>query len=81
MAYLPLLVRPGVAETGWDVRCAPAAKTTDPREVPAAMEILVLFAVLLLLALASAAGLTADTRDSADWKPTDDGWRRSSPTS
>lgn len=35
-------------------------------------------AVLLffvLLVLASAAGLTADTRDSADWKPTADGVR------
>ncbi|MGC5334428.1 hypothetical protein [Micromonospora sp. DT62] len=31
----------------------------------------------VLLALASAAGLTADSRDSADWKPSDDGrrWR------
>jgi hypothetical protein len=35
-------------------------------------------AVLLffvLLAVAAAAGLTADSRDSADWKPTTDGWR------
>jgi hypothetical protein len=29
----------------------------------------------LLLALAAMAGLTADTRDSADWKPTNDGFR------
>jgi hypothetical protein len=29
----------------------------------------------LLIALASMAGRTADTRDSADWKPTDDGFR------
>ena len=37
-------------------------------------------AVLLffvLLVLASAAGLTADSRDSADWKPTADGMRGS----
>jgi len=32
-----------------------------------------LFFVLLLIA--SIAGLTADSRDSADWKPTDDGFR------
>ncbi|WP_189048790.1 hypothetical protein [Micromonospora sonchi] len=31
----------------------------------------------LLIALASAAGLTADSRDSADWKPSEAGrrWR------
>lgn len=29
----------------------------------------------VLLAVAAAAGLTADSRDSADWKPTMDGWR------
>ncbi|MFI7432690.1 hypothetical protein [Micromonospora haikouensis] len=41
------------------------------------MESLLLLLFLLLLAAASAAGLTADTRDSADWKPTDGGrrWR------
>jgi hypothetical protein len=41
------------------------------------MELFILLAFLLLLALAGAAGLTKDTRDSADWKPTDDGrrWR------
>ena len=38
------------------------------------MEIaVVVFCVLLLIA--SAAGLTSDTRDSADWKPTHDGRR------
>jgi len=30
----------------------------------------------LLITIASMAGRTADTRDSADWKPTDDGFRR-----
>jgi hypothetical protein len=30
---------------------------------------------LLLMAAASAAGLTADSRDGADWKPTVDGFR------
>lgn len=42
------------------------------------MEILPLIFFLFLalfLAVASAAGLTADSRDSADWKPTDDGCR------
>jgi len=29
----------------------------------------------LLITLASMAGKTADTRDSADWKPTNDGSR------
>ena len=29
----------------------------------------------ILLAVAAASGRTADSRDSADWKPTEDGWR------
>jgi hypothetical protein len=44
----------------------------------AAMELLLFFLVfVLLLALASALGLSVDSRDSADWKPTVDGrrWR------
>lgn len=36
---------------------------------------------LLLLVLASIAGLTADSRDSADWKPTNDGFRATRPRS
>jgi hypothetical protein len=38
-----------------------------------------LFAVIffVLLAVAGAAGLTADSRDSADWKPSVDGMRAS----
>ncbi|MBB5823910.1 hypothetical protein ACGFI4_03620 [Micromonospora carbonacea] len=41
------------------------------------MESLLLLLFLLLLAVAPAAGLTVDSRDSADWKPTDCGrrWR------
>ncbi|MGR6322568.1 hypothetical protein Q2K19_12750 [Micromonospora soli] len=41
------------------------------------MTVLLLVLFLLFLVVASAVGLTADTRDSADWKPTDDGrrWR------
>ncbi|MEU7615473.1 hypothetical protein AB0M91_10325 [Micromonospora rifamycinica] len=43
----------------------------------AAMEFLLLLLLLAVLAAAPASGLTADTRDSADWKPTDEGrrWR------
>jgi hypothetical protein len=39
-----------------------------------AMEIVVLL-FFVLLAAAAAAGLTVDSRDSADWKPTNDGVR------
>ncbi|MEU5937600.1 hypothetical protein ABZ807_00205 [Micromonospora sp. NPDC047548] len=41
------------------------------------MEFLLLLLFLVGLAVASATGLTADSRDSADWKPTDQGrrWR------
>jgi hypothetical protein len=39
-----------------------------------AMELFIVV-FILLLALASAFGLTTDSRDSADWKPTDGGWR------
>jgi hypothetical protein len=39
------------------------------------MELLVLLVFISLLGLASALGLTTDSRDSADWKPTDDGQR------
>lgn len=46
-------------------------------KVSAAMTVLLLLLFLLLLVGASASGLTADSRDSADWKPTEDGrrWR------
>jgi hypothetical protein len=40
------------------------------------MELLVLLAFLTLLAVASAVGLTADSRDSADWIATRDGARQ-----
>ncbi len=39
------------------------------------MGFLFLLLFVLLLALASAAGMTADSRDSADWKPSDSGGR------
>jgi hypothetical protein len=38
------------------------------------MEIVVVL-FFIVLAIAAAAGLTVDTRDSADWKPTVDGAR------
>lgn len=39
------------------------------------MELLLLVLFLVALGAASALGWTADTRDSADWKPTDGGFR------
>lgn len=41
------------------------------------MAVVLLLLLLLFLVVASALGLTADSRDSADWKPTDEGrrWR------
>jgi hypothetical protein len=41
----------------------------------AAMGLLALLLILVLLAVTSMLGWTADSRDSADWKPTDDGQR------
>ncbi|MEU5548246.1 hypothetical protein ABZ738_00600 [Micromonospora sp. NPDC047793] len=41
----------------------------------AAMGLLFFLVFFLLLALLSAVGLTADSRDSADWKPSDGGHR------
>jgi hypothetical protein len=40
------------------------------------MELLILLLFLILLAGASAAGLTADSRDGADWAATLDGIRQ-----
>ncbi|HEX8344925.1 MAG TPA: hypothetical protein VF657_09300 [Actinoplanes sp.] len=41
------------------------------------MELVYLMLFFLLIAAASAAGLTADSRDGADWAPTVDGRRAS----
>ncbi|MEV6375881.1 hypothetical protein [Micromonospora musae] len=46
----------------------------------AVMEFLVLVLFLAVLAVAAATGVTADSRDSADWKPTDAGRRSPSRT-
>jgi hypothetical protein len=64
MASLPLSGGVGTAH----------AEVVDNRQRMAVMD---LFVVLFfaLIALASALGLVADSRDSADWKPTSDGGR------
>lgn len=49
-------------------------------KVSAVMEFLFLVLFLVVLAAAGAAGVTADSRDSADWKPTDAGRRSQSRT-
>ena len=41
------------------------------------MELIVIPTLFVLLAVASMLGLTADSRDSADWKPTQGGRRAS----
>jgi len=41
------------------------------------MGFLLLLVFLVLLAAASAAGLTADSRDGAVWAPSNGGWRDS----
>jgi hypothetical protein len=40
------------------------------------MELLVVLAIFVTFALASALGWTADSHDSADWKPTVGGFRQ-----
>jgi hypothetical protein len=77
VAFLPLSGSARLADT----RCRRPVRTGgDIRDTPkgyAAMEPLLLLVLLLVLGLASVLGLTADSRDSADWKPTTDGrrWR------
>jgi hypothetical protein len=39
------------------------------------MELVILLLALVFVAAASAAGLTVDSRDGADWQPTVDGVR------
>jgi hypothetical protein len=43
------------------------------------MELVVLVLFFVLLALASIFGWTSDSRDSADWKASDEGRRRTRP--
>ncbi|QGN46456.1 hypothetical protein ACN26Y_09250 [Micromonospora sp. WMMD558] len=77
MAFLPLSRLVGVAENGDSPVRTGGETDTNLAKVSAAMEFLLFLLFLVLLASASAAGLTADSRDSADWKPTDGGrrWR------
>ncbi len=75
VAILPLSGPVSPAET-W-ISPVRTGGETDPNlaKVSAAMEFLLFLLFFVLLAAASAAGLTADSRDSADWKPTDNGRR------
>ncbi|TDB79229.1 hypothetical protein [Micromonospora sp. KC721] len=75
MAFLPLFDPTGLAETGVSPVRTGGENIRDNAKASAAMEFLLLLLFLVGLAVASAAGLTADTRDSADWKPTDQGRR------
>lgn len=77
MALLPLSRPVSRAETDISPVRTGGENHSDPRKVSAAMEFLLLLFFLVALAVASAFGLTADTRDSADWKPTEEGrrWR------
>jgi hypothetical protein len=43
------------------------------------MELLVLLLFFVVLAIAALFGWTSDSRDSADWRPSDSGRRRSRP--
>jgi hypothetical protein len=52
---------------------------TEDRKVRAAMELLVLLLFFVVLAIASLFGWTKDSRDSADWKPSESGRRRGHP--
>ena len=72
MASLPLSAAPARDET--EVIPGAHRLSTSPDRDVTTMELgLLLFFVLIVLA--SAFGLTADSRDSADWKPTTDGVR------
>ncbi|WP_165945718.1 hypothetical protein [Micromonospora sp. KC606] len=78
MAFLPLLGPRGLAETGVSPVRTGGEFISNNTKVSAAMEFLLLMLFLVGLGAASAAGLTADSRDSADWKSTDQGRRWSS---
>lgn len=76
----------GISATVWernrsahlmaDVRCASAVSPINQvKKKGSAMELVVVFSLFALLALASMLGLTADSRDSADWKPSQGGRR------
>ncbi|MCZ7426845.1 hypothetical protein O7607_14010 [Micromonospora sp. WMMA1949] len=75
MTFLPLSASVGGPQNQWCPVRTGGENSLDHAKVSAAMTVLLLLLFLLLLVGASAFGLTADTRDSADWKPSDDGQR------
>jgi len=77
VAFLPLSAVWWSTETGSSPVRTGGETDSNHAKASAAMEILLFLLFIVILAAASAAGLTADSRDSADWKPSDDGrrWR------
>ncbi|MFJ8581877.1 hypothetical protein [Micromonospora sp. NPDC093277] len=78
LAFLPLSAWGGGPQTGLHPVRTGGENDINHAKASAAMTALLLLLFLLLLGVASAVGLTADTRDSADWRSTDDGRRWSS---
>jgi hypothetical protein len=76
-AFLPLSGPPQWSQTGRSPVRTEGETHSKHAKGSAAMAVLLLVLFLLLLTVASAFGLTADSRDSADWKPTNEGrrWR------
>ncbi|WP_328655513.1 hypothetical protein OG598_28645 [Micromonospora sp. NBC_00330] len=77
MAFLPLSDDFVRSQTGLSPVRTGGETDSNHAKASAAMEFLFILLFLVLLAAASAAGLTVDSHDSADWKPSDDGrrWR------
>lgn len=75
MTFLPLSPSVDGSQNQWCPVRTGGEKGLNHAKVSAAMTVLLFLLFLLLLVGASAFGLTADTRDSADWKPSDDGQR------
>ncbi len=75
MAILPLSGPDGGPQTWWCPVRTGGENPPNQVKASAAMTVLLFLLFLLLLVGSSALGLTADTRDSADWKPTDGGRR------
>ncbi|MEU1290780.1 hypothetical protein, partial [Kitasatospora sp. NPDC005856] len=74
---LPLSGCSGWSQTGLCPVRTGGETDSNHAKASAAMEFLFFLLFLVLLVAASAAGLTVDSHDSADWKPSDDGrrWR------
>ncbi len=71
MASLPLLPGPGSGDS-WGNQPVRTGSTAGQRLTVMDLVLLLFF---VLIAVASAAGLTVDSRDGADWKPTVEGLR------